>query len=53
LFILDACALIAVLAMEKGADNLFNTMGQMPITIKDTLTDETFKEAGRLKSKYL
>jgi predicted nucleic acid-binding protein len=27
-------------------------MGQMPIIIKDTLTDEVFKEAGRLKSKY-
>jgi predicted nucleic acid-binding protein len=34
------------------ADNLFDTMGQMPIIIKDTLTDEVFKEAGRLKSKY-
>jgi len=92
LFILDACALLAVLAMEKGAenirdlfqktvdhqallimnkynllevyykifriygrteaDNLLKTMEQMPITIKDTLTDETFKEAGKLKSKY-
>jgi PIN domain nuclease of toxin-antitoxin system len=89
---LDACALLAVLAMEDGADNirklfqkiidhqivlmmskfnflevyykiyraygkldadnLFDTMGQMPITIKDTFTDEVFKEAGRLKSKY-
>ena len=92
LFILDACALLAVLAMEKGAenirnlfqkavdnqavlmmnkfnflevyykiykaygkadaDNLFKTIEQMPITIKDTLTNEVFKEAGRLKSKY-
>jgi len=92
LFILDACALLAVLAMEKGADNirdlfqkavdhkailmmskfnflevyykiyraygkneadnLFNTMNQMPIMIKDTLTNEVFKEAGRLKSEY-
>ena len=92
LFILDACALLAVLAMEKGAenirdlfqktvdrkahlimnkfnflevyykiykaygkaeaDNLLKTMEQMPVTIKDTLTDEVFKEAGRLKSKY-
>ena len=92
LYILDACALLAVLAMENGAnnirdlfqkavdnqavlmmnkinflevyykiyktygkidaDNLFSTMEQMPITILDTLTDETFKEAGRLKSKY-
>jgi predicted nucleic acid-binding protein len=92
LFILDACALIAVLAMEKGADTirklfqktidrqivlmmskfnflevyykiyraygkleadkLFDTMGQMPILIKDTLTDAVFKEAGRLKSKH-
>jgi predicted nucleic acid-binding protein len=34
------------------ADNLLKTMEQMPITIKDTLTNETFKEAGRLKSKY-
>jgi predicted nucleic acid-binding protein len=24
----------------------------MPITIKDKLTNEVFKEAGRLKSKY-
>jgi len=92
LFILDACALLAVLAMEKGAenirklfqktvdnqavlmmnklnflevyykiykaygkieaDNLFKTIEQMPITIKDTLTNEVFKEAGRLKTKY-
>jgi len=92
LFILDACALLAVLAMEKGAenirnlfqktvdnqavlmmnkinflevyykiykaygkveaDNLFKTIEQMPITIKDTLTNGVFKEAGRLKSKY-
>ena len=92
LFILDACALLAVLAMEKGAenirdlfqktvdrqailmmnkvnflevyykiyraygkteaDNLLKTMEQMPITIKDTLTNEVFKEAGKLKSKY-
>jgi predicted nucleic acid-binding protein len=92
LFILDACALLAVLAMEKGAenirnlfqktvdrqallimnkfnflevyykiyraygkieaDNLLKIMEQMPITIKDTLTNEIFKEAGRLKSKY-
>ena len=92
LYILDACALLAVLAMEKGAnnirdlfqktvdrqavlmmnkfnflevyykiyrsygkleaDNLFDTMGQMPITINDTLTNEIFREAGRLKSKY-
>jgi len=91
-FVLDACALLAVLAMEKGAknirdlfqktvdhqailimnkfnllevyykiyksygktqaDNLLKTMEQMPITIKDTLTDEIIKEAGRLKSKY-
>jgi predicted nucleic acid-binding protein len=92
LFILDACALIAVLAIEKGADvirglfqktidhqtilmmnkinflevyykifktygqneanNLFETMKQMPIMIKETLTDDVFKESGRLKSKY-
>jgi predicted nucleic acid-binding protein len=92
LYILDACALLAVLAMEKGADNirklfqgtidhqivlmmnkfnflevyykiyksygkeqadnLFETMTQMPITIKDTLTNEVFKESGRLKAKY-
>jgi len=92
LFILDACALLAVLAMEKGAenirnlfqktvdnqavlmmnklnflevyykiykaygkteaDNLFKTIEQMPITIKDILTNEVFKEAGRLKSEY-
>ena len=92
LFVLDACALLAVLAMEKGAenirdlfqktvdnqaslimnklnflevyykiykaygkveaDNLFKTMEQMPVTIKDTLTNDVFKEAGRLKIKY-
>jgi len=92
LFILDACALLAVLAMEKGAENIRNlfqktvdrqallmmnkfnflevyykiyraygkteaddllkTMEQMPIIINDTLTNEVFKEAGRLKSKY-
>jgi predicted nucleic acid-binding protein len=92
LFILDACALIAVLAMEKGADNirklfqkkidrqivlmmnrfnffevyykiyraygkekadnLFDTIAQMPIVMKDNLTDEVFKESGRLKAKY-
>jgi len=92
LFVLDACALLSVLAMEKGAenirdlfqktvdnqallimnkfnflevyykiykaygkteaDNLLKTIEQMPITIKDILTDEIFKEAGRLKSKY-
>ena len=92
LFVLDACALLAVLAMEKGSDNirnlfqktvdhqanlvmnkinflevyykiyraygkleadkLFDTMVQMPILIKDTLTDEVFKEAGRLKATY-
>jgi predicted nucleic acid-binding protein len=34
------------------ADKLLKIMDQMPITIKDTLTDEIFKEAGRLKSKY-
>jgi predicted nucleic acid-binding protein len=34
------------------ADNLFKTIEQMPITIKDSLTNEVFKEAGRLKSKY-
>jgi predicted nucleic acid-binding protein len=89
---LDACALIAVLAKERGADNirklfqktidhqivlmmnkfnflevyykiykvygkleadnLFDTMRQMPIVINDTLTNEIFKEAGRLKAKY-
>ena len=92
LYVLDACALLAVLAKETGsdkirdlfqktvdnqavlmmnklnflevyykiyrtygkiaADNLFNTMEQMPITIKNTLTNEVFKEAGRLKTKY-
>jgi len=92
LFVLDACALLAVLAMEKGAhnirdlfqkavdhkailimskfnflevyykiykaygkdeaDNLLATMEQMPIMIKDSLTNEVLKEAGRLKSQY-
>jgi predicted nucleic acid-binding protein len=37
---------------KKEADDFFNTIGQMPILIKDVLTDEVFKEAGRLKSKY-
>jgi predicted nucleic acid-binding protein len=27
-------------------------MKQMPVTIPETLSDEVFKEAGRLKSKY-
>jgi predicted nucleic acid-binding protein len=92
LFVLDACALIAVLAMEKGADNVRNlfkrtvdhqallmmnkfnflevyykiyktygkveadnltdTMKQMPIIINDTLEDDVLKEAGRLKVYY-
>jgi predicted nucleic acid-binding protein len=92
LFVLDACALIAVLAMEKGADNVRNlfkktvehqallmmnkinflevyykiykaygkveadnltdTMKQMPIIINDTLNDDVLKEAGRLKVYY-
>jgi predicted nucleic acid-binding protein len=92
LFVLDACALIAVLAMEKGADNIrdlfqktvdhqallvmnkFNflevyykiykaygkteadnladTMKQMPIRIIDVLKDDVLKEAGRLKVNY-
>jgi predicted nucleic acid-binding protein len=34
------------------ADKLFTTMEQMPILIKDTLTNDVFKEAGRLKAKY-
>jgi predicted nucleic acid-binding protein len=34
------------------ADELFDIMEQMPILIKDTLTNEVFKEAGRLKAKY-
>jgi predicted nucleic acid-binding protein len=90
--VLDACALIAVLAMEKGAanirnlfqravdhqaflvmnkfnflevyykiyraygkaqaDNLADTMKQMPVFINDTLKDELLKEAGRLKASY-
>jgi predicted nucleic acid-binding protein len=37
---------------KTEADNLLKTIEQMPITIKDTLTNEVFKEAGRLKSKY-
>lgn len=92
LYVLDACSLIAVLTMEKGADNIRNlfqktvdnqasltmnkfnflevyykiykiygkasadnlveTMKQMPLIIKDTLTDEVFKEAGRIKVEY-
>ena len=92
LFVLDACSLIAVLTMEKGADNIRNlfqktvdnqavlimnkfnflevyykilkiygkesadnlveTMKQMPVIINDTLTDEVFKEAGRIKVEY-
>jgi len=92
LFVLDACSLIAVLTMEKGADNIRNlfqktvdnqaalimnklnflevyykiykvygkvsadnlleTMKQMPVIIKDTLTDEVLKEAGRIKVEY-
>jgi predicted nucleic acid-binding protein len=92
LFILDACALLAVLGMEEGsatirnlfqktvdhqailmmnkfnflevyykiykaygkveANNLADIMKQMPVLIKDTLTDDVLKEAGRLKSNY-
>jgi predicted nucleic acid-binding protein len=92
LFVLDACSLIAVLTMEKGADNIRNlfqktvdnqavlvmnkfnflevyykiykvygkasaddlveTMKQMPVIIKDSLTDEVLKEAGRIKVTY-
>jgi predicted nucleic acid-binding protein len=92
LFIFDACALIAVLTMEQGAEkirNLFqkavdhqafllmnkfnflevyykiykaygkasandmaDTMKQMPILIKDTLDDAVLKEAGRIKASY-
>jgi predicted nucleic acid-binding protein len=37
---------------KKEADDLLKTMEQMPITIKDILTNEVFKEAGKLKSKY-
>jgi predicted nucleic acid-binding protein len=37
---------------KTEADDLLKTMEQMPITIKDILTNETLKEAGRLKSKY-
>ena len=92
LYILDACALIAVLAREKGSDiirNLFqktieqqavlimnkfnflevyyiiyrtygkaeadklaDTIKQMPIIIREILTDALLKEAGRLKAEY-
>jgi len=92
IFVLDACSLIAVLTMERGADNIRNlfqktvdnqavlimnkfnflevyykiykiygkapadnlveTMKQMPVIIKDTLTDEVLKEAGRIKVEY-
>jgi predicted nucleic acid-binding protein len=34
------------------ADNLLKTMEQMPIKMNEILTNELFKEAGRLKSKY-
>lgn len=37
---------------KTEADILLETMELIPITIKDTLTNEVFKEAGRLKSKY-
>ena len=91
--ILEACAILAVLANETGSakirdlfqktvdrkaalimnklnflevhykiygayygqtatDNLIDIMEQMLITIKDSLTNEVFKEAGMLKSKY-
>ncbi|MDR0290636.1 MAG: hypothetical protein LBI06_06855 [Treponema sp.] len=34
------------------ADNLADTMKQMPIIINDTLKDDVLKEAGRLKVYY-
>jgi predicted nucleic acid-binding protein len=37
---------------KASADNLVETMKQMPLIIKDTLTDEVFKEAGRIKVEY-
>jgi predicted nucleic acid-binding protein len=37
---------------KTEADKLLETMKQMPITINDTLTNEIFIEAGRIKSKY-
>jgi len=91
-YILDACALLAVLGGENGAekvrtllreavnhqvflvmhkinflevyyriyknygkteaDNLLRKMEQKPILIKAAITDDVFREAGRLKSKY-
>jgi predicted nucleic acid-binding protein len=37
---------------KASADNLVETMKQMPVIIKDTLTDEVLKEAGRIKVEY-
>jgi predicted nucleic acid-binding protein len=37
---------------KTEAENLLKTMEQMPITINNTLSNEVFKEAGKLKSKY-
>jgi predicted nucleic acid-binding protein len=37
---------------KTSADNLVETMKQMPVIIKDTLTDEVLKEAGRIKVEY-
>ncbi len=91
-YVLDACALLAILGGENGAenirnllrkavnrqaflvmhkinflevyyriyrnygkitaDNLLRKMEQKPILIKAAISDDVFREAGRLKSKY-
>ena len=48
IFIFDACALIALLAAEPGAEKI----KEFPIEVITGLNADVFKEAGRIKSKY-
>ena len=48
IFIFDACALIALLAGEPGAEKI----KEFPIEIINGLSSDVFKESGRIKAKY-
>lgn len=37
---------------EETAENRLRAIKESPLTIIDTLADEVFREAGRLKSRY-